>query len=157
MLLSFHLLIFFPEYLKNLSLQSFLKQNPWGVRTQQENIFLYELSPAKWSGYGAVTRMWVPGYRGSEFCWNLLSGSEFTSWGPLSGIPSSYNTSTHSPLGCRLLSPFSTQTHISHSYTRSPLHSPQRGSVCDSKEKPGVQTHLLVCASSPPWIRHCVS
>ena len=33
--------------LKNLSLQGFLKQNPWSVKTQLENILLNEDSPVK--------------------------------------------------------------------------------------------------------------
>ena len=35
------------KLLKNLSLQGFLKQNPWSVETQLETIFLDEDSPAK--------------------------------------------------------------------------------------------------------------
>ena len=35
------------KHLKNLSLQGFLKQNPWSVETQMETILLDEVSPAK--------------------------------------------------------------------------------------------------------------
>ena len=35
------------KHLKNLSLKGFLKQNPWSVKTQLENILLNEDSPVK--------------------------------------------------------------------------------------------------------------
>ena len=35
------------KLLKNLSLQGFLKRNPWSVKTQLENILLNEDSPVK--------------------------------------------------------------------------------------------------------------
>ena len=35
------------KLLNNLSLQGFLKQNPWSVETQLENILLDQDSPAK--------------------------------------------------------------------------------------------------------------
>ena len=35
------------KHLKNLSLQCFLEQNPWSVKTQLENILLNEDSPVK--------------------------------------------------------------------------------------------------------------
>ena len=35
------------KHLKNISLQGFLKQKPWAVNTQLENILLDEDSPAK--------------------------------------------------------------------------------------------------------------
>ena len=35
------------KLLKNLFLQGFLKQNPWSVKTQLENILLDEDSPTK--------------------------------------------------------------------------------------------------------------
>ena len=35
------------KHLKNFSLQGFLKQNPWPVETELENILLDEASPDK--------------------------------------------------------------------------------------------------------------
>ena len=53
------------KHLKNLSFQGFLKQKPWPVDTQLENILLDEDSPAKGAptGCGTVARGWVPVYR----------------------------------------------------------------------------------------------
>ena len=78
------------KLLKNLSLQGFLKVNPWSVETELENILLNEDSPAKWAltGCGTVARRWVPGYRFPSFLRVCHRGSDFTTCGPLPGIDS---------------------------------------------------------------------
>ena len=77
------------KHLKNISLHGFLKQKPWSVETQLENILLDEDSPAKGAptAFGTVARRWVPGYRVPSSV-RVCYGSDFTTQGPLLWIDS---------------------------------------------------------------------
>lgn len=61
------------QHLRSLSRQGFPIPEPRKYRKEQDNIFHYLVPLAKWSGYDAVTRLWVPGNRSSKICCGQLS------------------------------------------------------------------------------------
>ena len=121
------------KHLQNLSLQGFLKQNPWSIKTQLENILLNEDSPGKWAptGCGTVARKWVRGYRVPSSIRVCHRGSDFTTRGPLPGIDS-WQPCTQ-PSGSWTLIPHPHSPGPHSVAPHSPPRSSRAGCVCSSE------------------------
>lgn len=66
----------------------------------QQNVYHYQVSLAKWAGYGSVSSMCVPGDRGSRFRGGLLSQKQLPFLGAPSPSPLLGQPLSHGPLGC---------------------------------------------------------
>ena len=145
------------KYLKNLSLQGFLKQKPWPVKTQLENILLDEDSPAKWAptGCGTVARRWVPGYRVPSSFRVCHRGSDFTNRGPHPWLK--VDTPAYSPQD----SDCSSVIHAAPGLTQlhhTALHTAPGQAVCAVPSwQTWAQTHLQFLTWFPSWMSPCLS